>query len=96
MTSEEAQKLLSEIKRQNENNWQLIDWKCLEKIINRFANKPPYKSSCANGHISLNANYNKTAAIIFSCWDKGSDFSINELKQLRDNCDKMLEHLDEK
>ncbi len=115
MTNEEAQELIAELKKEIQKDVvkaKIIGEECyaisshyayvaVEKIINRFANKPPedgYVStwSCKNerGNLFLKGSLGYDYILLFK--ESGYLFSVNkhELKELRDNINKMLEYLD--
>lgn len=120
MTEAEAQELIAEIKKEKELFCPNSDYvqcisehyiKHLEKIINRFANKPPYymslsQSAYVNDNpdsellLSKHMFFEKNATLSLACpGEKGYQLglavrlNIEELKQLIDNCNKMLEYL---
>lgn len=112
MTSEEAQELIAEINKLTTkdkiyDNNQVIDSFILssqvEKIITRFANKPPYLvclNSQATCYIEIKPHeqYIDTYYFHHLNEDKELDYSLwvtkHELKQLCDNINKMLEWLE--
>ena len=102
LTETEAQELIAEIKRYFENpmiNCSVRD--DVEKIINRFANRPPYgvyipeDKEPADEHIVLLEFKGFTRLIATSKFHGETSIDLNPyyLKQLRDNCNSMLEYL---
>ena len=111
MTEAEAQELIAEIKEKTfgvmPENYTGLDFKDVEKIITRFANKPPYVLVTDDNQMYLDmrahpsqAHKDKTLIRIqrvnkdIDLVDCGIGLTISELKQLRDNCNKMLERLE--
>ena len=99
MTKTEAQELIAEIKTaaQKEcfSGGDLTYAQVVEKIINRFANKPPYEFEGLYGKTKL-YRHNLEDEFHLSCSDKyvvTMSFNKEQLKQLRDNINSMLEWL---
>jgi len=112
MTNDEAEELIAEIKNSKDLNMlpvnpdgrpesrDFFNIQLLEKIINRFANKPPYTSCNIVGNdsttiIKYNDFYrsivikqNKNSGVHETIYDKAG------LIALRDNCTKMLDYLE--
>lgn len=114
MTEKEAEELIAQIKEQIAFEYSIVgmvgskqvaEIPNIEKIIRRFANKPPkegYKSPCNNGVCSI-VPYatNLHFFMCFTMYDESNtvytfDFTRIEWEQLRDNINKMLAYLDGK
>lgn len=108
MTSEEAQELIAEIK----NKFASVDYDeiksiaapfaiAAEKIINRFANKPPEEGYTLYNNCSqeINIHYvdRDTVIVLRANGRYQGEFvmSCDLLKQHIGHCNKMLEYLDE-
>lgn len=113
MTQEEAQQLIAQVQDINtsvDKQYFLSLTKDIEKIITRFANKPPKEGYTQRinfqndddlmGFVTIKPyeyEKNKYVDIHLSRDGKTLELTLNslELKQLRDNINKMLEWLDE-
>lgn len=108
LSNEDAQGLIAEIKKYMENTSNMaLTAVTLEKIVNRFANRLPkeglvFNVNEANDNVFIRPeNDGFVAFYIYPTWinpeNDGWLFSCNapQLKQLRDNCTKMLEYLND-
>lgn len=107
MTNEEAEQLIAELKFKICDpdkfcaNDDAIEFSMtnIEKIIKRFANKPPYIVNLGNEHhfveLNINEHHGYPEVIIKTgAAEHEVLLNINQLKQLRNNCTKMLEYLE--
>lgn len=104
MTNEEAQQLIAEIKDLPAQDRYYVETNKVEKIINRFANKPPYESGA---HSALNdLNRLIILDLVHSCKYGSDNILLNitncepiylgrtDLTDLRDNIIKLLAWLE--
>ena len=99
MTKTEAQELIAEIKRYFENP--MINCSVgydVEKIINRFANRPPFITEIDGGYVTFAIGEYGNHCCIATEWSDHSGrisraITAPQIKELINNASKMLEYL---
>lgn len=105
MTAEEAQQLITEIKNGRPFDNLMFEVEYIEKIITRFANKPPFTSIIKYGgfkdaYFILEKSSDSNDCRISFANHGGKEKEVflfvnpTQLKDMRDNINKMLEYLD--